>query len=74
MEQNCDFIWVGEKNRQLNVYRACRCGVCAKSSAGVGYLSVSDSDGNGVTIWIREEEVFQRLRRAINCTGPLPGV
>jgi hypothetical protein len=66
LAESRDFAWVGEKNRELNVYRVCRCGVCSSSRAGVGYLSFSDSDGNGFTIWIKEEEVFRRLRRAIN--------
>jgi hypothetical protein len=65
MGKSGDIVWDGERNRQLDVYRACRCGVCSKSRKGVGYLSFSDASGRGFTIWIEDEKVFRRLRQAI---------
>jgi len=65
MRESGNLVWTGERNRQLNVYRSCPCGVCSNSVKGVGYLSSSDSTGQGFTIWIEDEEVFRRLRRAI---------
>jgi hypothetical protein len=61
-----DFAWNrGEMNRQLTVYRPCTCGTCSAVRQGVGYLSFSDSHGRGFTVWLENEEVFQRLRRAL---------
>jgi len=60
-----DFVWYGEKNRQLDVYRPCPCGTCSKNGNGVGYLSFSDATGKGLTVWIGEEEVFRSLRNAL---------
>jgi hypothetical protein len=65
MGESADIIWIGEKNRQLGVYRACPCGVCEKSRLGIGYLSFSDANGHGFTIWIEDEKVFRRLRHAL---------
>jgi hypothetical protein len=61
-----DFAWnKGERNRQLTVYRPCDCGTCSAVRQGIGYLSFSDSHGRGFTVWLENEEVFQRLRRAL---------
>jgi len=65
MGESADIVWNGEKNRQLDVYRACPCGVCSKNREGVGYLSFSDANGRGFTIWIEDENVFRRLRHAL---------
>ena len=65
MKKSGDIVWDGERNRQLDVYRACRCGVCSRGPKGVGYLSFSDASGRGLTIWIEDEKVFRRLRNAI---------
>lgn len=65
MAKGADTVWNGERNRQLDVYRPCPCGVCSKNQIGVGYLSSSDAKGRGFTIWIVNEEVFRRLRRAL---------
>jgi hypothetical protein len=65
MRESVNLVWTGERNRQLNVYRVCPCGACSNIVKGVGYLSSSDSTGRGFTIWIEDEEVFRRLRRAI---------
>jgi hypothetical protein len=61
-----DFVWnKGERNRQLTVYRPCACGTCSSIRKGVGYLSFSDTHGRRFTVWLENEEVFQRLRRAL---------
>jgi len=65
MGKSGGIVWRGERNRQLDVYRACPCSVCSKSREGVGYLSFSDASGRGFTIWIEDEKVFRRLRHAI---------
>lgn len=58
-----EFVWDGEeRNRTLAVSRPCRCGSCV--TRGFGYLSGSDANGNGFTIWIEHEEVFRRLELA----------
>lgn len=65
MRRSSGFVWIGERNRQLDVYRVCPCGVCSRNGKGVGYLSFSDSNGRGFTIWIEEESVFRMLKRAL---------
>lgn len=65
MREGADLIWKGERNRQLATYRSCQCNVCSKSSRGVGYLSFSDGNGNGFTVWIEDEKVFRRLKNAL---------
>jgi len=58
------FNWKGEKNRPLQVRRPCPCGCDLRDGYhGVGYLTGSDEEGNGFTIWIESEEVFQRLKK-----------
>lgn len=68
MRARADFIWKGERNRQLGVYRPCRCRVCSKNRRGVGYLSFSDGNGSGFTVWIENEMVLRRLRTALRLT------
>jgi hypothetical protein len=66
MRGSADFVWNnGERNRQLSVYRPCPCGTCTSVRKGVGYLSFSDTHGRGFSIWLENEEVFQRLSRAL---------
>ena len=65
MTKGVDIVWDGERNRQLNVCRACPCGVCSKNRKGVGYLSFSDAHGRGFSMWLENEEVFQRLSNAL---------
>ena len=46
--------------------RPCSCGCDERDGrAGVGYLTGSDAAGNGFTIWIESEEVFQRLEQLL---------
>lgn len=82
MIESTGLVWKGERNRELNVYRTCSCCVCWKSRKGIGYLSFSDVNGRGFTIWIEDEQVFRRLRRALRhfrkehtsrCQRSLPG-
>jgi hypothetical protein len=35
---------------------------------GVGYLSASDDDGNGFTIWIDDERIYARVKLALRST------
>ena len=54
--------WEGDKSRPLMVYRPCSCGCDTRAGVlGVGYLSGSDADGNGFTLWVRDEETFARF-------------
>lgn len=62
-----EFVWNdAERNRRLDVYRPCPCGTCSVCRRGVGYLSFSDDRGNGFTVWLQDEEVFDRLGAALN--------
>ena len=60
-----EILWKGEKNRPLGVYRPCSCG-CDDAANGVGYLSGSDSKGNGFTIWIENEKNFLQISNQFN--------
>jgi len=66
MKKGIEFVWDGEKSRQLDVYRPCPCGVCSKNCRGVGYLSFSNANGRGFTVWIQEEKVFRKLKCALS--------
>ena len=60
------FTWKGEKSRALAVKRPCACGCDQRDGGhGVGYLTGSDAEGNGVTVWIEDEGVFQALRALV---------
>jgi len=61
-----EIVWQGEKDRLLQVRRPCSCGCDDRGGRlGVGYLTGSDAEGNGFTIWIESEEVFQRLEKLL---------
>jgi hypothetical protein len=61
-----EIVWKGEKNRLLSVCRPCSCGCDDRGGRpGVGYLTGSDEEGNGFTVWIECEEVYQRLERLL---------
>ena len=63
-----EYLWEGEKNRVLQVKRPCDCGTCqADGVHGVGYLTGSDKHGNGFTLWIEQEEVYQMIARMVHC-------
>ena len=60
-------LWSGEnveKCRELNVYRLCECG-CSDKEGAVGYLSGSDEDGNGFTLYLFNENLYQLLEELI---------
>lgn len=65
MGENSALLWNGERDRKLGAYRPCPCGICSKSRKGVGYLSFSDANGRGFTIWLESETVFRSLRNAL---------
>jgi len=59
-------IWKGESNRPLGAYCPCKCGCDYRDGIfGVGYLSASDDDGNGFTIWVEDERIFARFKAAL---------
>lgn len=63
---NTQWIWKGERKRRLAAYRPCWCGCDYRDGAlGVGYLSGSDRQGNGFTVWIEDEQLFARLEAAL---------
>lgn len=58
--------WKGEVNRAFRLQRPCSCGCDQRSGdKGVGYLTGSDSKGNGFTLWITDEKVFQVMRKSM---------
>ena len=60
------FTWKGAKSSVLAVKRPCACGCDQRDGGhGVGYLTGSDAEGNGVTVWIEDEGVFQALRALV---------
>jgi len=59
------FTWNGERNRPLRAYRPCTCNVCSRGRMGVGYISWSDADGQGFTVWIESEGIFHMMERAL---------
>ena len=63
-------LWEGHRGRELMVYRPCSCGCDARLGVhGVGYLSGSDPDGNGFTLWIEDEAMYQRLAAMLRDRG-----
>lgn len=58
--------WKGERARALTVQRPCSCGCDVRGGKkGVGYLTGSDKDGNGLSIWIKSEKIFMLLHRLL---------
>lgn len=56
--------WQGETHRPLQyVHAPCDCRTCsdARPDEGLGYLSMSDDQGRGVTVWITDPDVHERL-------------
>lgn len=61
-----EILWQGEKDRMLQVRRPCPCGCDDRGGRPeVGYLTGSDAEGIGFTIWIDSEEVYQRLEKLL---------
>ncbi|KKL82617.1 hypothetical protein LCGC14_1982990 [marine sediment metagenome] len=62
-----NFTWNGEVNRPLTLARPCSCGCDQRGGEkGVGYLTASDKDGNGFTLWLEDEDVFQTIAKSTN--------
>ena len=59
-------VWNGEPNRPLSLRRPCECGCDFRDgNHGVGYISGSDGDGIGFSIWIESETTFQIIERVM---------
>jgi len=57
--------WKGDFGRTPRVQRPCECGCDLRDGAkGVGYLTGSDSDGNGFTLWITDEKLYKTMEKA----------
>jgi hypothetical protein len=59
--------WHGERNRAAKVRRPCPCGCDARTGPiaegkAVGYLSGSNADGEGFTLWIPDEPTYEVLK------------
>lgn len=56
--------WNGEKNRPVGLRRPCDCGCDHRNgNLGVGYLTGSDENGNGFTVWVESEAVFSAIEQ-----------
>jgi hypothetical protein len=55
-------FWKGEKGRTLKMYKPCSCG-CDSDRAKNGYLSGSDAQGNGFTLYCKSKSEFDKLQR-----------
>lgn len=64
-------LWKGEADRAFRLQRPCSCGCDQRDGyQGVGYLSGSDSKGNGFTMWIQSEKVYQIMAKSMkNCVS-----
>lgn len=61
------FHWTGEESRPLQVCCPCFCGCDTRNGKlGVGYLTGSDAEGHGFTIWIETEEVYRAIWQALS--------
>ena len=59
-------LWRGTTFRPFELMRKCECGCDDRSGdKGFGYLIGCTPDGDGVTIWIRNEEVFRWIEKII---------
>ena len=54
-------FWNGEKGRTLKMYRPCACG-CDRDRAKHGYLSGSDANGNGFTLYCKNDKEYAKLK------------
>lgn len=62
-----ELVWTGgDENRPLMLKRPCPCGCDVRDGKkGVGYLTGSDENGNGFSLWIESEAAYERLRALI---------
>lgn len=73
LNTDTQFIWKGEGERELQLSRGCGCGTCQQAMAGaVGLLTGSTAEGEGFTILIEDEDVYQRLSQVALEQGVLP--
>jgi hypothetical protein len=67
-------FWTGERSRGLRIGRPCSCGC---ESPAAGYLTASDPDGNGITVWADDELELHGMVQIAMERGllgkPLPG-
>jgi hypothetical protein len=56
-------VWQGEESRPSLMTRPCSCGTCeaVAPEGGVGFLSASTAEGAGFTVWVFDEDVYQRM-------------
>lgn len=55
--------WNGDVARPLQICRPCPCGCDLRGgNKGVGYLTGSNDQGEGFTIWIQDEAVYQAIK------------
>lgn len=65
--------WTGEKARPIKVYRPCDCATCKRDNKNqIGFLSGSDGNGVGFTIWLESEEVFQAVATVLGSGAGSP--
>jgi hypothetical protein len=65
-----EIVWTGEENRPLTLQRPCTCGCDDRDGhKGVGYLTGSDEDGRGFSLWIESEALYQRLERTLGAVA-----
>lgn len=63
MKNKRELTWQSTEARILELCRPCECGCDFRDGVkGVGYLIGSGSDGKGITVWIEDEETYQRLQ------------
>ena len=56
----------GEKSRPVSLKRPCPCGCdLREGKPGVGYLTGSDANGNGFSIWVPNEETYLSIQKAM---------
>jgi hypothetical protein len=70
-----EVLWDNKRNpelvdgeRDLQLSRNCDCGTCRATQSGVGFIT-GGVDGEGVTIWIKSEKAYQRLRKLFELNG-----
>lgn len=62
--------WNGAADREPRVCRPCDCGCDERGGyKGVGYLTASNEDGEGFTLWLDTEEQFRALREVVGESG-----
>lgn len=61
--------WKGDAGRAMRVQRPCECGCDLRDGKkGVGYITGSDKNGNGFTIWITNESLYQIMEKSFKAS------